>query len=151
MGAAKMFYQQGFNLIELLIVMAIVAILGAVAIPAYNSFIDESAVSAARGNLDTMRVFVEENRLENSQLPATGNYTNANIDDLVGWTNETVGVTHDYTLSTDQAADIYHIYVVARNQNDSNGNPIWVRCENNYQTCCTSLDLGAVGAAAACP
>jgi prepilin-type N-terminal cleavage/methylation domain-containing protein len=66
----------GFTLIELMIVVAILAIVAAIAVPAYNGYIRESRLGAMRMNLDTLRIAVEAFRLDST----AANYGNATFD-----------------------------------------------------------------------
>jgi type IV pilus assembly protein PilE len=52
--------QNGFTLIELMITIAIVAILGAVALPAYNSYITRGRIPEATAGLAAKRVRMEQ-------------------------------------------------------------------------------------------
>ena len=50
---------QGFTLIELMIVVAIIGILAAIAIPAYNGYIQQSKVNSLRTNADTAFSYIK--------------------------------------------------------------------------------------------
>jgi type IV pilus assembly protein PilA len=63
--------QQGFTLIELMIVVAIVGILAAIAIPAYQDYIIRSKVSEAAAALGACKTSVSEYTQTNAKLPTT--------------------------------------------------------------------------------
>lgn len=73
--------KSGFTLIELMIVIAIVAILAAVALPAYNSYVTRGRIPEATANLAAKRVKMEQYFQDNrTYLPPSGS-TNAGDDD----------------------------------------------------------------------
>ena len=51
--------QQGFTLIELMIVVAIIAILAAIALPAYQDYVSKSQVSAGLSEITPAKVNIE--------------------------------------------------------------------------------------------
>ncbi len=56
---------RGFTLIELMIVVAILSILAVLAIPAYNGYITTARQGMSRGNIEALRIAVEDYRLDN--------------------------------------------------------------------------------------
>ncbi len=51
--------QRGFTLVELMVTVAIVAILSAIAIPSYNSFITKSEIRTAQADLQALSLNLE--------------------------------------------------------------------------------------------
>ncbi|WP_318436921.1 pilin [Photobacterium leiognathi] len=69
--------QQGFTLIELMIVVAIIGVLSAIAIPAYKDYVAKSAVTSAMGTVKSL--------LTNADIYAQNNAaTNENDLSLIG-------------------------------------------------------------------
>ncbi len=66
----------GFTLIELMIVMAIIAVLVSMAVPIYQKSIVRAKESVLRNNLFTMRTVIDEYTYDKQKAPQT-------LDDLV--------------------------------------------------------------------
>ena len=60
----------GFTLIEVMITVAVIAILAAVALPAYFDYVTRSRLVEARSNLADMRTRMEQFFLDNRTYPA---------------------------------------------------------------------------------
>ena len=104
----KLLYQIGFSLVELIITIAIIAILASVAVPSYNSHIVKSRRAEATINLtqayNTYQAYYTNNNAyptNNALLPPTSTYYT--------YTSNVVGSTYTLTAtanaSTSQAND----------------------------------------------
>jgi len=95
--------QKGFTLIELMIVVAIIGILAAIAIPAYQNYIAKTQVTRVLGEISSMKTAIETNMLngEDVETPADLGYTASSLVAAAG-----------PTVATDPAAGTASITAV---------------------------------------
>lgn len=123
---------RGFTLIELMIAVAILALIAAFAIPAYNGYVRESRLGAMRMNLDTLRIAVEGFRLDST----VGNYGNGTYNTLsaisgqYGWKPENDTAGYAYTVKATSAATPTFCLLASANS-------LWVRCIKGNTPFCT--------------
>jgi general secretion pathway protein G len=60
---------RGFTLIELMVVMAIISVLLAIAVPVYNKSVIRAKESVLRSNLFTMRNMIDEYTIDKQKAP----------------------------------------------------------------------------------
>lgn len=140
---ARWSQEVGFTLVELMIAIAILAIVVGIAIPAYNGYIRESRLGAMRMNLDTLRIAVEGFRLDSAASNyGSGVVAGSAIDTRYGWRPEGDNNAYVYTVSASSAnPPTYWLRAT--------GNGLFVRCDktaSDFQ-CCDGTGAGT----SACP
>jgi prepilin-type N-terminal cleavage/methylation domain-containing protein len=133
----------GFTLVELMIAIAILSVIAVIAVPAYLGYIKEARLGTLRMNLDTLRVPLEDYRLDNGNYGTTGTtYTDATIKSQFGW--EPGDGEADYSYSV-------RAYVIGSSVTydawaKDNVTTTWLRCDNRMSKCCDGS-----GSVTACP
>ncbi|BDU20452.1 pilin [Dyella sp. GSA-30] len=152
--------QKGFTLIELMIVVAIIAILAAIAIPQYQTYVIRSQVTRAMSEAGDVKVLVED-CINNGKLDATtcdeSSITGSDI--LTGAAPAGVtapaGFVGGYpvvTLNTDGSANILATLGNHASAKVAAGTVTWTRTTDGTWTCATdAAKIGVKYAPASCP
>lgn len=104
----------GMTLVELMITVAILSVIVAIALPAYNGYIREGHFTTIRATMNGMRTAVEDYRLDNGNYGATGaTYEQSSgkteIEAQFGWIPSGDISAYTYTLVV-ESTNSYDVY-----------------------------------------
>ena len=113
-----------------MIVVAIIAIISAIAVPAYQGYVQEARFSTARASIDTLQVFLEDYRLDNNRYQdRTG---------VASTTYSEAGLFNNYGWAPRDDADLFDFSLLATNDNYTvnvnYANSLLVSCTQNEST-----------------
>ena len=99
---------KGFTLVELMITTAVIAILAAVAIPAYNGYVTTSRTNTAIANALSIKPYLEEFYLETGSYikDSDTSYDRADLISYFGWS---ANLDEDWSYEVTASADNWSI------------------------------------------
>lgn len=106
MNRPKLNCTRGFTLIEIMIVVALIAILSAIAMPAYNNYINRGKLKTAQADLVALSLNLENYYQKRLAYPDTALAdTGAVKDDFTGWSPAADDDDFNYSTATGSGSD----------------------------------------------
>lgn len=109
---AVRYAEQGFTLLELMIVMVVIGILAAIAIPSYTSSVRNAKEAVLREDLHTMRTAIDSYTVDKQKAPQS-------LDDLVQSGYLRVMPVDPFTLRSDTWIPVQEDTLMSLDQTES--------------------------------
>ncbi|AWB69718.1 pilin [Vibrio cholerae] len=132
MKAYKNKLQKGFTLIELMIVVAIIGVLAAIAVPQYQKYVAKSEAAAALASITGHRTNVETYVLENGSFPA--------IEDLAPPSASIGTIQYGEAQASGAGSIVFAFGTSGASPSVVNRNVTLARDENGSWKCTTTID-----------
>ncbi|MET0083258.1 MAG: prepilin-type N-terminal cleavage/methylation domain-containing protein [Sedimenticola sp.] len=121
--------QQGVTLVELMVTVAIIAVIAGIAIPLYNGYVREARLSAARANVEPLRLALEDYWLDNDTyvsgvwIPG-GSRTLETANNGLGWKPDGDENKFDYNVTAANGGNISSSYTISVTHRDLPNDPV---------------------------
>lgn len=136
--------QKGFTLIELMIVVAIIGILAAIAIPQYQNYIAKSQVSRVMSEVGSLRTPVETCLMNGTAAASCDlGWTNSNLlGSMETVTTDQTGLVVKYDITTGEASMVATFGNNASSalRTDGKNTLTWARTVGGTWSCSSTVD-----------